>query len=151
MLLVGAGLLVRTLYNLSRVDVGFNADNLLVLRINPALQNDSSPRVFDLYDRIMAAIEAVPGVRSCTMSVMPLVARSEWEEPVQPDGAGLPKNAFIQIARWNFLETMGIPWSRGGTCRPPTRKVVLAWPSSTKRWHGRCLVSACLSGAIFSL
>ena len=112
-LLVGAGLLVRTLYNLSRVDVGFNADNLLVFRIDPALQNDSSPRVFDLYDRIMAAIEAVPGVQSCTMSVMPLIARSEWEEPVQPDGAGLPKNAFIQIARWNFLETMGIPLVAG--------------------------------------
>ena len=112
-LLVGAGLLVRTLYNLSKVDVGFNADNLLVFRIDPALQSDSSSRIFDLYDRIMAAIEAVPGVQSCTMSVMPLIARSEWEEPVQPDGIGLPKNAFIQITRWNFLETMGIPLVAG--------------------------------------
>ena len=59
-LLVGAGLLVRTLYNLSKVDVGFNADNLLVFRIDPAVQSDSSFRTFDLYDRIMAAIEAVP-------------------------------------------------------------------------------------------
>jgi predicted permease len=112
-LLVDAGLLVRTLYNLSKVDVGFNADNLLVFRIDPAVQSDSSSRIFDLYDRIMAAIEAVPGVQSCTMSVMPLIARSEWEEPVQPDGIGLPKNAFIQITRWNFLETMGIPLVAG--------------------------------------
>jgi predicted permease len=112
-LLVGAGLLVRTLYNFSKVDVGFNADNVLVFRIDPALQSDSSFRIFDLYDRIMAAIEAVPGVQSCTMSVMPLIARSEWEEPVQPDGTGLPKNAFIQIVRWNFLETMGIPLVEG--------------------------------------
>jgi predicted permease len=112
-LLVGAGLLVRTLYNLSQVDVGFNADNLLVFRIDPALQSDSSSRIFDLYDRITAAIEAVPGVQSCTMSAMPLIARSEWEEPVQPDVGGLPKNAFIQIARWNFLETMGIPLVTG--------------------------------------
>ena len=112
-LLVGAGLLVRTLYNFSKVDVGFNADNLLVFRIDPALQSDSSLRTFDLYDRIMAAIEAVPGVQSSTMSVMPLIARSEWEEAVQPDGNGLPKNAFIQIARWNFLETMGIPLVAG--------------------------------------
>jgi putative ABC transport system permease protein len=43
------------------------------------------------------------------MSVMPLVARSEWEESVQPDGSGFQKNAFIQIVRYNFLETMGIP------------------------------------------
>jgi predicted permease len=47
------------------------------------------------------------------MSVMPLIARSEWEESVQPDGTGLPQNAFIQIARWNFLETMGIPLVAG--------------------------------------
>jgi predicted permease len=112
-LLVGAGLLVRTLHNLGKVDVGFNADNLLVFRIDPALQSDSSFRVFDLYDRIMAAIEAVPGVRSSTMSVMPLIARREWDDAVQPDGGGQPKNAFIQIARWNFLETMGIPLVAG--------------------------------------
>jgi predicted permease len=109
LLLIGAGLLVRTLYNLSKVDVGFNADNMLVFRIDPALQSDSSSRIFAVYDRIMAAIEAVPGVESCTMSVMPLIARNEWEETVQPDGVGLPQNAFIQIARWNFLQTMGMP------------------------------------------
>jgi predicted permease len=112
-LLVGAGLLVRTLYNLSKVDVGFNADNVLLFRIDPALQSDRPSRIVDVYDRIMAAIEAVPGVQSCTMSVMPLIARSEWEETVQPDGTALPKSAFIQIARWNFLETMGIPLVAG--------------------------------------
>jgi predicted permease len=112
-LLAGAGLLVRTLYNFSKVDVGFNADNLLVFRIDPAVQSGSSSRIFDLYDRIAAAIEAVPGVRSCTMSVMPLIGRSEWDETVQPDGTGLPKSAFIQIARWNFLRTMGIPLVAG--------------------------------------
>jgi predicted permease len=40
---------------------------------------------------------------------MPLIAESEWEETVQPDGAGQPRSAFIQVARWNFLTTMGIP------------------------------------------
>jgi predicted permease len=112
-LLVGAGLLVRTLHNFSKVDVGFNADNLLVFRINPALQGDSASRTFELYDRIMTAIEAVPGVQSSTMSLMPLIARNEWEEPVQPDGPGLPKDASIQVVRWNFLKTMGIPLVAG--------------------------------------
>lgn len=112
-LLVGAGLLVRTLHNFSKVDVGFTVENLLVFRIDPGLQRESSSRIFDLYDRIAAAIEAVPGVQACTMSVMPLIARSEWEEMVRPDGGGVPKSAFIQIARWNFLETMGIPLVAG--------------------------------------
>jgi predicted permease len=112
-LLVGAGLLVRTLYNLSKVDVGFNADNVLVFRIDPALRSDSSSRIFAVYDQVIRAIEAVPGVQSCTMSAVPLIARSEWEETVQADGTGLPKNAFIQIVRWNFLKTMGIPLVAG--------------------------------------
>ena len=112
-LLIGAGLLVRTLYKLSKVDVGFNADNVLVFRIDPALQSDSSSRIFAVYDQVIVAIEAVPGVRSCTMSAMPLIARSEWEETVQADDTSLPKNAFIQIVRWNFLKTMGIPLVAG--------------------------------------
>ena len=112
-LLIGAGLLVRTLYNLSKVDVGFNADNMLVFRIDPVVESGSSSRTFQVYDRIVAAIEAVPGVLSCTLSAMPLIARSEWEEPVQPDGTGPPQNAFIQVARWNFLETLAIPLVTG--------------------------------------
>ncbi len=112
-LLVGAGLLVRTLHNLSKVDMGFNANNVLVFRIDPALQSDNSSHILDFYDRIIAAIEAVPGVQSCTMSVMPLIARREWDEIVQPDGTDLPKNAFIQVVRWNFLKTMGIPLVAG--------------------------------------
>jgi predicted permease len=117
-LLVCAGLLVRTVHNLSKVDLGFNADNLLVFRIDPASQSDSSSGVYATYERIVAAMEAVPGVQSCTMSAMPLMARSEWEEPVQPDRAGLPQNAFIQIARWNFLETMGMPVVAGRDLSP---------------------------------
>jgi predicted permease len=112
-LLVGAGLLIHTLYNLGRVDVGFDADNILLFRIDPAEPNDSASRVFDRYDRVAAAIEAVPGVRSCTMSVMPLIGRSEWEAPVQPDGGRPPASAFIHVVRWNFLETMGMPLLTG--------------------------------------
>jgi predicted permease len=108
-LLVSAGLLLRTLYNFSRVDVGFNADNMLVFRMDPPPQGDGTSRLLDTYDRIMAGIESVPGVQSCTLSAMPLIAESEWEETVQPDGAGQPRSAFIQVARWNFLTTMGIP------------------------------------------
>src|SRR5678815_2554377 len=112
-LLAGAGLFVRTLYNLSSVDVGFNVDDMLVFRVNPSVQDEHSSRTFDLYNRLMAAIEAVPGVRSCTMSAMPLIARSEWNEKVQADGMDSPGEAFIQAVRWNFLQTIGIPLVAG--------------------------------------
>jgi predicted permease len=112
-LLVGAGLLIHTLYNLGRVDIGFDADNVLLFRLDPADPNDSASRIFDRDDRVMAAIEAVPGVRSSTMSLMPLIGRSEWEAPVQPDGGRPQTSAFIHVVRWNFLETMGMPLLTG--------------------------------------
>ena len=70
----------------SRVDVGFNADNVLVFRIDPAVQGDNSSAPLTLYDRIMAAIEAVPGVQSSHDVRDAADRRNEWEEPVQPDG-----------------------------------------------------------------
>ena len=42
-----------------------------------------------------------------------MIARREWEESVRPDGAGDPQDVFIQIIRWNFLQTMGIPLLAG--------------------------------------
>ena len=111
MLLAGAGLLARTLYNFSQVDVGFDADNLLVFRIAPDTRNES--RTFDLYDRLVSAIERVPGVRSATHSVIPPVANSYDELDVQPDGRSQRQAVFYQIVRWNFFETMGIPLLAG--------------------------------------
>jgi hypothetical protein len=62
-----ARLFARTLRNFSRVDVGFDTDNLLVFK--PAAQKASD--TFDLYDRLVAAIDAVPGVKGTTHSAMP--------------------------------------------------------------------------------
>ena len=47
------------------------------------------------------------------MSLMPLIGRSEWEAPVQPDGGRPQTSAFIHVVRWNFLETMGMPLLTG--------------------------------------
>ena len=58
-LLVGASLFLRTLYNLRHVDVGFNAENLLLFRVNPQLNRYDEKRMTALYgemvDRIAAA------------------------------------------------------------------------------------------------
>lgn len=63
-LLIGAGLFLRTLYNLRSVDVGFNANNLLMFRINPQANQYTPERTPALYERITTELGAVPGVRS---------------------------------------------------------------------------------------
>jgi len=71
--LIGAGLFLRTLHNLREVNAGFNARNLVVFSINPALNRYDAPRTTNLYDEIQRQIESIPGVRMVSRSnVVPL-------------------------------------------------------------------------------
>ena len=62
-LLVGAGLFLRTLHNLRHVDVGFNPQNLLLFRINPQLNRYDEKRQIALYTQLLERLASVPGVR----------------------------------------------------------------------------------------
>ena len=75
-LLVAAGLFLRTLQNLRNVDVGFNTKNLVMFRINPFLNRYDEPRTLALYDKMMEQLRAIPGVRSVAVSNVPLLASS---------------------------------------------------------------------------
>ncbi|MBO0801211.1 MAG: ABC transporter permease, partial [Blastocatellia bacterium] len=64
-LLSGAGLLVRSMYNLLHVQLGFKADNLLTMRLNltgKKYNPDETDRVF--YDECLTRVNALPGVRA---------------------------------------------------------------------------------------
>src|SRR5262249_14190699 len=58
LLLVGAGLFVRTLLNLQRVDVGFNTQNLLLFGMSPSLIGYKDERLVQLYGRMAERLEA---------------------------------------------------------------------------------------------
>ncbi|HEX2670619.1 MAG TPA: ABC transporter permease, partial [Polyangiaceae bacterium] len=78
LLLIGAGLLIRTLRNLQHVDMGFNANNVLLFKVDPSLLGYRDEKLADLYQRCFTRLEAVPGVRSVTFSRSPLLANSSW-------------------------------------------------------------------------
>ena len=117
LLLIGAGLLVRTLINLQRVDTGFNEQNLLLFYADPSLLGYKDDRLKDLYQQLFARLEAVPGVQKVTFSRVPLLSRSSTNGTFDlpnakpgPDGT-VPQTAevFFHTVRENFFETMGIP------------------------------------------
>ena len=106
-LLAAAGLAIRTVHNLTAIDVGFDPDHLLLFRVDAGSgQRDDTPRAA-VYEDVAAAIDALPGVRSTTFSAVPLLARTQWSETVQADG-GTPTEVYFQSVRWNFVETFGI-------------------------------------------
>src|SRR5664279_4651614 len=64
LLLVGAGLFVRTLHNLRTLDVGFATDHLVSFGIDPRLAGYQTEQVFPLYRRVLQTLSALPGTRA---------------------------------------------------------------------------------------
>jgi predicted permease len=75
LLVVGAGLFVRTLLNLQRIDPGFNMSNVLLFDVQPELIGYKDERLVQLYQQLAARLEAVPGVQTVAFSRNPLLAR----------------------------------------------------------------------------
>jgi len=129
LLLVGAGLFVRTLLNLQRVDPGFNTQNLLLFEVEPALIGYKDDKLRQIYRQISERLEAVPGVQGVTFSRMPLLSRSSSSSSMflrealnaTPDAEGRLKptgEGYRHVVRENFLEAMGIPLLSGRTFGP---------------------------------
>ena len=129
LLLVGAGLFVRTLLNLQRVDPGFNTQNLLLFEVQPALIGYKDEKLRQVYQQISERLEGVPGVQGVTFSRVPLLSQSSSSSGVflrealsaTPDSEGrIPQSgeSYRHTVRENFLEVMGIPLLYGRTFRP---------------------------------
>ena len=129
LLLVGAGLFVRTLLNLQRVDPGFNTQNLLLFDVEPALIGYKDDKLRQIYGQIGERLEAVPGVQGVTFSRMPLLSQSSSSSNVflrealnaTPDSEGrIPPSGegYRHVVRENFLQAMGIPLLSGRTFGP---------------------------------
>ncbi len=115
-LLIGAGLFVRTLQNLQSVDVGFTSSNILMFRINPALNRYEPDRVAQLYERIQSALDVLPGVQTVSFTRTPLLSGSTSSTGIFRQGATNNKDAkdmHIMSVSPKFLHTMQIPVLRG--------------------------------------
>src|SRR5581483_8252410 len=121
LLLIGAGLLLRTLINLQRIEAGFNQQNLLLFRIDPGLIGYKAERLTTLYKDLSEHIEAVPGVRIATFSRVPLLSQGMSSRSVTLPGVAPPAegersptdNIYVHTVRDNFLEAMQIPLLAG--------------------------------------
>jgi predicted permease len=121
LLLIGAGLLLRTLLNLQRVETGFNTRNLLLFSVDPNLIGYKDERLSNLYQQMSERIEAVPGVSSVTFSHLPLLSEASMTNSFYMSGAKAAAdgriatngNVFVNHVRENFFESMGIPLLTG--------------------------------------
>ena len=121
MLVVGAGLFLRTLINLNSIDPGFRTDHLLLFDISAPSKQYPAPKDVALHARIEEALRNVPGVEGVTLSDNPLVANNMSNadfniqgapevERKREDNSGLADLADVGP---DFLPVMGIPLIAG--------------------------------------
>jgi predicted permease len=113
MLLISAGLFVRTLRNLQDVDAGFNTEKLLLFRVDPRLNGYSAAQIASLYQQMIEQIEALPGVSSATISRHRMIGGSAAIDRGYVEGRTPPPHennqVYVNRVRPNFFETMEIP------------------------------------------
>ena len=129
LLLISAGLLIRTLRNLQHVETGFNANNLLLFDVDPSMSGYKDERLTKLYEQMFTRLEAVPGVQAVTFSRMALLSFGARSSSMYvagvlgPDGKPKESEAKVHEVRENFLQTMEIPLllGRGLTAQDDAR------------------------------
>ena len=77
-LLVGCGLLLRTLSKLRSVDAGFDTSNILLVWMNPEIAGYDKTQMLTLYDTLQQRLASVPGVKSASYSSTALLSGSLW-------------------------------------------------------------------------
>ncbi|PYU46888.1 MAG: permease [Acidobacteria bacterium] len=118
-LLVGAGLFLRTLVNLTNVDMGFDKHNVLVFGIEPAsvgYKEDS--RLTRLYQEIERRVSAIPGVRAASFSFFTFNqgawSEDAWTPEESPEAKGNREVVYNKVGR-GFFSAMGLKLLSGRT------------------------------------
>ncbi len=113
--LVGAGLLVRTLANLRSIDVGFDSHNILIFGIDPTLVGYKGPQVDAFYRDLQGRLSETPGVKSASYSMGPLLSGglmiTSFHWPGKPQDQEFEADA-LGVGP-NFFETLHIPFLSG--------------------------------------
>ncbi len=93
LLLVAAGLFVRTISNLHSVQMGFQRENILLFKLNARQAGHGDPEILPFYSDLEKRLAAIPGVLSATMANSPLIGDGAWGWPVVPVGKERPEKA----------------------------------------------------------
>jgi predicted permease len=116
-LLIAAGLFVKSLANVSRVDLGLNTENIVTFGISPELNAYSQERSQGLFSRIEESFAALPGVTGVTAGVVAVLAGSNWGTSVQvqgfKQGPDIDSNARFNMVGPDYFKTLGIPLLAG--------------------------------------
>ncbi len=122
LLLVGAGLFLRTLLNLQNQDFGFERSHLLIASFDPHLGGYKPEQVPALNQRLIERLSAIPGVRFAALSEAPPISLGAWRSSISLSGyTSAPKEdmgSALNRVSGQYFETAGIPIVAGRAITP---------------------------------
>ena len=116
-LLVSAGLFLKSLVNVNRVDLGLDVDRVITFGISPELNGYEPERTKVLFGRTEEELAAIPGVTGVTSALVPLLAGSNWGSDVMVEGfergPDIDSNARFNEVGPGYFSVLGIPLIAG--------------------------------------
>ena len=116
-LLMCAGLFVKSLTNVSRVDLGVKIDNVIVFGLSPGLNGYEPARSKAFFERLEPELGGIPGVTGVAMARVPLLSGNNWGNDVSVEGfqRGPDTDAESRYNEINpgYFRTLGVPLMSG--------------------------------------
>ena len=117
LLLIGAGLFLRSLQNLRDVGPGFPASNLIAFHVDPSLNGYDLPRSISFFGELNRRLSAMPGVQSASLASIGMLEGNEWDMPVTVEGytakPGEETNPQCNAVSPGYFATIGVPVLEG--------------------------------------
>ncbi len=122
MLLTSAGLFIKSLRNVSRVDLGLDIGNLVTFAISPELNGYDSTRSAQVFVRMEEEVAALPGVTAVTSSMVGILSGNNWGTDVGVEGVkggpDIDSNARFNEIGPGYFRALGVPLLAGREFTP---------------------------------
>ncbi len=113
-LLVGAGLFIRTLRNFVSLNPGFDRDHLLTVWLDTNIRHYSHDQLLSFYQRALDRMHALPGVRSASLATCGLASSCRSASDIYVPGNGeLAATPQTNIVSLHYFENVGMPLLHG--------------------------------------
>jgi predicted permease len=142
LLLIGAGLFVKSLNNIRNLGPGFPVERLIGFEVDPSLSGYKTERAKAFFVRLTEAVASIPGVQSVGLASMRILEGDEWDNSVTVEGytparQGDHPYAYMNMIGPNYFATLGVPVVAGRDFTLQDAEQVQHWPDEPdddERW-----------------
>ena len=113
LLLIGAGLFIRSLASLRNLGPGFATEHLMTFNIDPSLLGYDTNKSKAFYQRLTERLSAIPAVQSVGMASLRILANNDWDSSITVEGYRGKRDeniaAYMNEISSGYFETLGVP------------------------------------------